>query len=400
MNPFWMVAADLRKTALTNLGILVLLAFAFSATIAVSLFERSLRQAGASSAQDIDLVVGAPGSRLDLVLAAVFVRTDEVLPLLGPEVVTQLEADPRVKALSPLVFADSHRGFPVVGVGARFPEVRPSLGLLEGRWPRAPFEVVAGLSTGSQAGDEFHSVHGSEGGEEEHHEGEFVVVGVLARSGTPWDRAYLTPAEGIWHLHEHEEEESEHEDDHEVEGEEHSGAVSALLVKPRDFAAAYALRAEYREGRTTAAFPGEVLAGLFGLFDEAKNLVTGMGLLFQTLVFFAVLLSLLASLPSKVRWIGLLRALGAPPIYVFLTLWIQAALMFTAAALVGAGVGWGGALFAAGFVSEVSGLALAPAWTIAEAGLLGFYWVVGLAGALVPAVLGYRTSVRRSLIAS
>lgn len=390
MNPLWMVMADLRKTALTNLGILLLLAFAFSATIAVSLFERAVREAGASSAQDVDLVVGAPGSRLDLILAAVFVRTDEVLPLVGPQVVERLETDPRVVALSPLVFADSHRGFPVVGVGTAFPQLKPSLRLTQGRWPEAPFEVVAGWSTDTPQGAEFHSVHGkAEGEENEHHEGEFTVVGVLARSGTPWDRAYLTPVEGIWHLHE---EEAAH-------GESSApGQVSAILVKPRDFASAYALRSEYREGETTAAFPGEVLSGLFGLFDEAKKLLTGMASLFQTLVFFAVLLSLMASLPSKARWIGLLRALGATPLYVFLTLWVQAALMFTLATLAGAGVGWVGAELLARYVSDHSGLVLAPSWSMGEGGLLGFYWTLGLVGALVPAFVGYRTSVRRSLL--
>lgn len=397
MNPFWMVLADLRKTLLSSLGILVLLAVAFSATVMVSLFERSVREAGAASAQDVDLVVGAPGSRLDLVLASVFVRTDEVLPLVSHQVVERLAADPRVAALSPLIFADSHRGYPIVGVGDSFPLLRPSLKLVQGRWPTQPFEVVAGAATGSSLAEEFEGTHGTgeaaEAADGGHHHGEFSVVGVLAATGTPWDRAYLTPLEGIWHLHESHEETEEH-----AEGEEEAGEVSAVLVKPRDFASAYALRAEYREGDTTAAFPGEVLASLFGLFDEAKKVLTWLGSLFQLLVFAAVLLSLLASLPTKARWIGLLRALGASPLYVFLTLWTQAALVFTLAALLGAGLGWAGAQVLAALVSGFTGLALVSSLSWAEGGLLGAFWLAGLVGALLPAVAGYRLSVRRSLL--
>lgn len=394
MNPFWMVLADLRKTFLSSLGILVLLALAFSATVAVSLLDRSLRQAGAQSARDIDLVVGAPGSRLDLVLASVFLRTDEVLPLVPYSVVEKLSSDPRVAALSPLVFADSYNGSPIVGIGASFPSLRPTLRLTAGLWPQEEMEVVAGAATGLRVGDHFEGTHGTGEAldEEAHHHGEFTVVGVLGSSGTPWDRSFLTPAEGIWELHGHEA--------HHEEGAEHAmeGEVSAILVKPKDFASAYALRAEYREGPTTAAFPGEVLSGIFGLFDDVKKALSLFSLVFQLLVFAAVLLSLLAALPTQAKWIGLLRALGAGPVYIFLTLWIQAAVIFTAAGVAGAGFGWLGAQSLATFVSARSGLVLAVGWSWDESGLLGLYWLSGLVGALVPAWVGYRTPVRRAVL--
>lgn len=384
MNPFWMVVADLRRSLLSSLGILVLLALAFSATVTISLLERSLRSAGAATARDFDLVVGAPGSRLDLVLTSVFLRTDEVLPLLDFTQVEALAADPRVEALSPLVFADHYRNAPVVGVGPDFPRLRPSLTLASGRWPVADFEVVAGGATGSSLGEEFEGSHGvadREGVEEEHHhEAAYHVVGTLAPTGTPWDEAFLTPYEGIWHLHG-----------------DHERAVSAVLVKPKDFASAYALRAAYREGPTTAAFPGEVLSSLFGMFEDAKRALSLVTLVFQTLVFAAVLLSLLASLPAQARWLGLLRALGAGPGYLFVTLWAQSALVLALAALVGAGVGWAGALGLASVVESRTGLALAVEWTWGETGILGLYGIAGVVGALVPALAGYRTSVRLSL---
>jgi len=387
MNPFWMVLADLRKTVLTSLGILLLLSLAFSATVTVSLFDRSLREAGAASARDFDLVVGAPGSRLDLVLSAVFLRTEETLPLLPFEVMQKLQKDPRVALVSPLILSDHSDDFPIVGVGADFPKMRPTFKLASGRWPEKPFEMVAGVTTGRTVGMEFHGSHGTsrkEGfGEEVHHQAAYRVVGTLLPTGTPWDRALLTPFDSIWALH---------------EDPSTARKVSAILVKPRDFASAYGLRAEYREGLTTAAFPGEVLAGLFGLFDSLKTALSLVSLVFQVLVFAAVVLSLLAALPTKARWIGLLRALGAGPGYIFLTLWIQAASVFLVAGLVGVGVGWIGAQALATLVATQSGLSLSVAWSSTEALVLGVFWLAGLAGALVPAVMGYATSVRRSLL--
>jgi putative ABC transport system permease protein len=396
MNPFWMVLADLRKTLLASLGILVLLALAFSGTVAVNLFDRSLRDAGASSAQDFDLVVGAPGSKLDLVLASVYLRTDEVLPLLPYDEVTKLQADPRVKALSPLVFADHNGDYPIVGVGAAFPQLRPTLKLASGHWPEKPFEVVAGAVTGVAIGAEFHGSHGATKqvgvDEEVHNQAAYHVVGTLAPTKTPWDRSFLTTYDSIWILH------GTLDPDASAEELATVRKVSAILVKPKDFASAYALRAEYQKAPTTAAFPGEVLAGLFGLFDQVKSALSLLGLLFQALVFAAVLLSLLAGLPSKAQWIGLLRALGAGPVYVFLTLWIQTALIFTAAGLAGAVFGWLGAGAVAAYVGAQSGLALSLSWTWGETSLLALFWLVGLVGALVPAVVGYRTSVRASIL--
>lgn len=385
MNPFWMVLADLRKTLVSSLGILVLLSLAFAVALSLGLIDRAARAAGAHAAEDVDLVVGAPGSRLDLVLAAVYLRTDEVLPLLPESEWRRVESDARVAVSSPLVFADHWSGFPVVGVGADFPRLRPGLRIASGRWPATPFEVIAGASTALVPDAEFEGSHGaaptSGFASEVHHEHVYRVVGTLQATGSPWDRALITPAEGIWSLHGSAER-----------------RVSAVLVKPKNFAAAYALRADLRTGATTAAFPGEVLAGLFGLFDRVRDGLSVVFFLVQALVFAAVVLSLLASLPSRARWIGLLRALGAGSGYILATLWIQSFLLFAFATLFGAALGWAGAQALASWFGELTGLRFVVQGSGQEILSLGVFLGAGLLGALVPAIAGYSTSVRKSLL--
>jgi putative ABC transport system permease protein len=174
--------------------------------------------------------------------------------------------------------------------------------------------------------------------------------------------------------------------------------VSAILVKPRSFAAAYSLRSEYGREGMTAVFPGEVLARLFGVFKDLKTAFTTLSVLFQIIVFGAVILSLLASLPARARWIGLLRALGAGRGYVFVTLWVQSAVVFLLAAAAGALAGWAGAAVLAGFVEGRTGLRIPVAWSAAEVLALGLFWVVGLFGALIPAWRSFRVSVRAAFI--
>jgi putative ABC transport system permease protein len=157
MNPLPVVVADLRRSPWSSLAVLLLLSLAFCGTIATSVFERALRNAGADTAVDFDLVVGAPGSRVQLVLSTVFLQTNDVLPLLPWSAVDVLATDPRVAAVSPLVFADNYDGFPIVGGGPEFRALRPLLHLAHGRWPQAPFEVVAGSSTGLEVGGSLQS---------------------------------------------------------------------------------------------------------------------------------------------------------------------------------------------------------------------------------------------------
>ncbi|MEI6874925.1 MAG: hypothetical protein WCL50_07325 [Spirochaetota bacterium] len=387
-----MIRADLRRNLVSSIAVLLLLAFAFSGTIATGVFERALEKAGARAASGDDLVVGAPGSSLDLVLATVYLRSEDPLPLLPWTIVETLAKDPRASAICPLVFADHYLGFPVIGAGAELARLRPSLKSAAGSWPTAPFEAIVGAATGLAIGAEFegaHGVHGTDGVEAKKHDEEsYRVVGLLAPTGTPWDRAIIVPIESIWKLHEAT-----------VLDPEKRRMVSAILVKPKDFPSAYSLRAAYRGGSTTAAFPGEVLAGLFGLMQDVKAALSALTAAFQVIVLVAVVLGLLASLPSKARWIALLRSLGAGRAYVFATLWLQSGLLFLLAGLLGLGLGFGGAVLLAGYVEARSGLSLACAIGSTELVWLGLFWIAGLLGSLIPAITGFRRSVRSSLLA-
>jgi putative ABC transport system permease protein len=399
MNPLPIVRANLRRHGGSSLGILLLLSLAFSATVAVSIFDRGLQRAGAATSRDTDLVIGAAGSSLQLVLATVFLQASDVLPLIPAEVLDRLAADPGVAAVSPLIFADHYRGSPIVGIGADFPRLKPGLRLAGGRWPTTDFEVVVGSAVDARISDSFESSHGvveAPGAfEEAHHEARYTVVGLLAQTRTPWDRGIYTPYTSLWAIH-------GIEDQHGTNAQAAAGTrgVSALLVKPRDFASAYALRAKYGTGALTAVFPGEVLARVFAVFDDVKAAFTVLSVLFQLIVFAAVLLSLLASLPARTKWIGLLRALGASRAYIFVTVWAQSAVVFFLAGVVGAIVGWAGAGLLSGLVAGRTGLHLPVSITSAELTVLGIFWLAGLVGSLIPAGRGFRMTIRRAFLDS
>ena len=81
MNPFLFLRGEFRRSWGGALALALVLAFAGSLSPAVSMMERAIRSGMAESADAFDLLVGARGSAVDLVLGAVYLRP-EALSLL------------------------------------------------------------------------------------------------------------------------------------------------------------------------------------------------------------------------------------------------------------------------------------------------------------------------------
>ncbi|AEC01399.1 ABC transporter permease [Parasphaerochaeta coccoides] len=411
MNPLWMVGADMKKNVLASIGTLLLLAIAFSVNVAALALERAVVDSAAETAQEYDLVVGAPGSSTDLVLATVFLRTEDALPLMDFEVYEELKEDSRVAAVSPFTIADSYQGFPVIGISEDFFIIKQSLIPTEGRVFEKTFEAVVGADVSLKVGDAFKSVHDyveeQAGNEHGHEDISYTVVGKAAKTGTPWDKAIITWYQSLWeihgyHDHDHKDEDREEAEHEEVGKEElhEEPKIGAVLVKPLDFPSAYALRAEYQNnaGRTTSVFPAEVLTYLFGLFGNFKAVISTLGNMLQALVFLSVILSLLATLPSKYRWIGLLRTLGASRAYVFQTLWMQSAVIFLLSGVIGFFVGQLAAGTLSSFIDSGTGMNIAITIQREDFLPLLVFWFIGLVGALIPAFIGFSVSPRKAVL--
>ncbi|MDQ0509181.1 ABC transporter permease [Ancylobacter amanitiformis] len=197
------IAADLRRQWAGALAILLLVALATALGVVVTLQERALRLGSARAADAFDLVVGAPGSETQLVLSSVFLQAAP-LPLLPGTVLAGLIADPRVTWAAPVGFGDFIEGYPIVGTTPVL--VEGMGGLAQGRGFARLGEAVIGANVGMRLGDHFHPQHGrvgEPGGT--HTEITYHVVGRLAPTGTPWDRAVLVPIETVWLAHHHDE---------------------------------------------------------------------------------------------------------------------------------------------------------------------------------------------------
>ncbi|QKF65326.1 ABC transporter permease [Campylobacter corcagiensis] len=198
MSFFKLFLADFRK----DFGLISVMILLISATLSLSLLsilsERSLRLGSAAAADKFDLVVGAKGSEVQLVLSSVFLKPAS-LDLIDSKILDELKADDRVKWASPVGFGDFYQNFPVIGISKEMIEGEIS----EGENLKEMFDAVAGVDTGLKIGDTFSPMHGQfvEAGAHTHDDITYKVVGIKKRDNSAWDNSILVGIEAVWHVH-------------------------------------------------------------------------------------------------------------------------------------------------------------------------------------------------------
>jgi putative ABC transport system permease protein len=324
-------------------------AISVSAGVVFQVGERSLRTSSARVADDFPLVVGAPGSQTQLVLTAVYLDL-EALPLVPGNVIKALGADRRVRDAAPMAFGDVVGGLPVIGTTAAMVTRWGKLGVQEGRLFAAENEAVVGADVPLGVGATVTPQHGrdplpfpSGAAQGPHvHEGSALrIVGRMARANSAWDRAILVPIESVWSTH-------GLGDGHATEGSPIGPPFDAdpmpgapvVVVRPVSFAAAYALRASYRAGGTMAVFPAEILVSLYKTLGDVGDILALAARFSSLLLIAALLLLMLAIVGLRRQRYAVLRALGAPPAYVFVVIWAGTVTLILVGCAAGVLLGW------------------------------------------------------------
>ncbi len=405
MNPVRVVLADLRALRWVAWAVPLVVALAVAVGIAVQAQERGLRTASARAADDFDLLIGAPGSPTQLVLTSIYLQP-QALPLMDGAVINALAADPRVAAVAPIAFGDVVRGYPVVGTTLAFASRWGRLTASEGRLFQAEGEAVIGSDVRLTLGDSIVPSHGqgvhdaplgeeSESEAQHHHDGEhYRVVGRLPALGTPWDRAILVPVETVWETHNLG---NGHRADPAPNGlgppfdADPVPGLPAIVVKPKGVADAYALRQAYLRQGLAALFPAEVLVSLYRTMGDVKQGLMVVTALNDLIVFVSTLFLFIALVGLRRRRYAVLRALGAPPSFVLLTVWAGSSLLLAIGCALGVGLAWGTTWVAGQIITARTGLALPSALGWSELGFAAILLAAGSLLSLVPAVLIYRT---------
>ncbi|MFO0898501.1 MAG: ABC transporter permease [Pirellulales bacterium] len=298
------------------------------------------------------------------------------------------------------------------------------------------FEGVIGSavarSTGLGVGDKFQPTHGADDG---HAHDPFTVVGILAPTGTPTDRALFINIEGFYLLddhakpeapklpaagespaepaapapkaeaHDHAHDDHDHDHDH-AHAHHHDPLpesqreVTAILVRTTNDLVTPSLVNTINEGQVAqAVLPVREITSLFRVFvDPLQWVFLGLTVLIVVVAGISILVSIYNSMSERRHEIAVMRALGASRRTVMNVVLLESILL----SLGGGLAGWvlGHALFAVftPLITAYTGV-VAPAFQVDVKELIlipGLIVLASLVGYL-PALAAYRTDVGKAL---
>lgn len=396
MTLLLIVYRSLRQHALSTIVTACSLALAAGLLMTVWVVKTQSQQTFTQTTAGFDAVLGARGSKLQLVLNAVFHLEASPGNLAWADY-EQLKKNPAVKTAIPIAAGDNFRGWRIVGtVPELFSGVEYSAGrkytLTGGRFfDPTKNEAVVGSFVAQQLGWEvgatFHPFHGLSFDEHGEHEEAYTVVGILAPTNSPADRVIWTPLEGVQTMSGH--------------NPAAATEISAVLVQLRSPTAGFMLDLMYnKQGtRLTFAYPvGAIVGELFakiGWFDRVLTLVAYLVALVAT---GSVLASIYASMNARRRDIAILRALGAHRRTVF-------GAVVTEAAMIGALGATGGFAVYFALLSGVAHVIRVQTGVALELAVWEpVLWLCPLAmillaafGGIVPAAKAYRIPVAETI---
>ena len=401
MNAVTLALAYARRRPLATLLNVLLLAVGVATIALVLLLARDFETRLTRDAEGIDLVVGAKGSPLQLILAGVY-HADVPPGNIPLAEIDKLRANPLVAEVLPVALGDSVRGFRIAGVEPAF-IAHYGAQLAAGTLWDAPMEAVLGAevarATGLAVGSTFTGSHGLGEAGAEHGDAAYRVVGVLAPTGRAIDRLALTAIESVWTVHEAHGHDANAAHDAAVAADRPGREVTLALVRYRSPLAAASLPRAINTGTPLqAASPAYESARLLTVFAFAADILRAFALLLMAASALGLFVALAQALDERRYDLAIMRALGASRGQVVAVILIESLLL----ALAGLALG----LLAANIVVASIGTwipAAAPlsaaAWTWPPAGwaLVALTLGAGILSAAWPAWRAYRLDVAATL---
>ena len=362
---------------------------------------------------DIDLVIGAKGSPLQMILCNMYhidsptgnIAVGEAKAFLNPR-------HPLVKTAIPLSLGDSYRGFRLVGTTHQLIDLYGGR-VMEGTLYTKDLEVTIGRAvadyTGLQLGDQFHSAHGFEDDDDFAHDNvSFVVVGILEGTGSVLDQIILTNTSSVWAVHDHQGDSDSlhHNNSLQVQTNadllQHTDQdITSLLIQYKSKTNFQALNLPRNINENTdmqAASPAIEINRLYSMIGAGTETIQWLAILIALVSAISIFITLYKSMKDRKYELSLMRVMGSSRGKLFYLILTEGILL----ALLG---------FVVGFVlshvgMEVVSRLLTAEYRYAFTGwkflqsewlLLAISIGLGLIAAIIPALQASRTDINKTL---
>ena len=318
---------NLRSKPLQTALSLNLLGFGVGMVSLMLLTEQQVNDAFERNIKDIDLVLGAKGSPLQLILANVY-HIDAPTGNINQREAEKVLKHPYIDSGIPLAYGDNHEGYRIVGTEHSYVEHYGGT-LADGALWKDPFEVTAGARVAEDLdlhiGDTFYSAHGLKDQTDIHTNKTFTVVGILEPSGSVLDQLLLTPMESIWYVH---------LDDGETLDPE-TREITAMLLKKRNPLAVLTIPNALRETNMQVALPAIEVNRMTQQFGLGTAALRAIALFIMALSFASIFISVLDNVRTRRHELALMRTMGGTPSTLYRLLLIEGGLLCASGTVLG-----------------------------------------------------------------
>lgn len=428
----------------------ILLAFGVGIISLLLLLEQQLTEKFDRNIKDIDIVLGAKGSPMQLILANVY-HVDAPTGNIKVADAQKVIRHPTIKEAIPLAYGDNYEKWRIVGTTKKYPE-HYDCQVAQGALFDHPFEATIGANvakqTGLKVGDTFESSHGLDAVKEhdDHsHDTPYTIVGIFATSNSAIDNLILTPVESVWMIHQHHDEEAAdhteeevateeeemhaeadtthehdhegeaHDHDHEGEAHDHEGEahdhaheheevdpmeqeMTAYLLVKRTPMAQMMLPNLIKNTNMQIAIPAIEMNRLSQNFGLGLEAMRAIAILIMILSFISVFISLYNSLKARKYELALMRTMGGTRATLFRLIVLEGLWLVFIGFVLGMILSRVGLIVLSNAMEDNFHYSLTDiSIHTSELILLGVTLLVGIVASLLPAVRAFRIDISKTL---
>lgn len=385
----------------TVLSVILLMASVAIITVLI-LLQKQFEEQFSSNADDIDLVLGAQGSPLQLVLSSVYQVDAPPGNIDYAEAKTWMQ-NPFVKTAIPLAFGDNYLGFKIVGTTPAYLD-KFNAKIVSGKVFSNNFEVVLGAAIAEKlnmkVGATFFGSHGDAKEGEKHEEATYKVVGIASKTGKVIDNLILSNVQSVWAMHDtHEHEEGEENHAAALNSDEGKEITAVLLKFRNKMGIVLWPRLIAQNTKMQAASPAIEINRLFTLFGIGLEALTYLAYGIMLISGISIFIALFNTLKERKYEFALLRVNGASRFQLLQLILIESLVLCVIGFFFGTVLGRIALVFISKSSDEEFKMAFNPLEFVWEKeGVLFLITIfVGVLAAVIPAVKAYRLNISKVL---
>ena len=349
----------------------------------------------------IDMVVGAKGSPLQLILSSVY-HIDSPTGNISLEEAEKISKNRMVGSSIKLLYGDNFKGYRIVGTEKKFIELYNGK-IKKGKNLSKPFEVLVGSKVYSKLkidiGDDLISSHGLRETGESHDDKSFKVVGLLEPSNSVIDQLIITLPQSVWDVHGNHHHEEEHEHDPDEEHQHDGREITAMLIKFKSPMNIIQFPRQINETTNLqAAVPSYEISRLFKLFGFGIETLSYLAYLIIVVSGFSLFINLFNSMRERKYEMALIRTLGASRLQLSTMIIFESIILTISGFILGLLFSRFGVMFVSSLMEESINYNLSSFKILNEE-----YWllllsvIIGLMASLIPAVQVYKMNISKIL---